>query len=701
MMINKSKHTQNMNIKNIFSFILTICALGVFAQVDRSKLPEPATPRPISIGDYESFELKNGLKVFVIENHKLPRVSFQLLVDRDPILEGDKAGYLGMVGQLMQRGTETRTKEQIDEEIDFIGASLNAGSTGVFGSGLSKYKEKILELMTDVAFNPTFPEDELEKIRTQTLSGLASAKENPSAIAGNLNSMMVYGADHPYGELQTEETTNSIKVEDLKSYHATYFKPNVSYLVIVGDVNVKEMKKLAKTYFGSWEKGDVPTHTYDMPKAPEKNVVRLVNRSSSVQSVINVTYPILLPIGSEDEIKVRVMNQILGGSFSGKLNMNLREDKGYTYGSRSSLSSNELVSRFNANADVRNAVTDSSIVQILYEMNQMKAGDFTEESLDLAKNSISGSFSQSLERPQTVANFALNTTIYNLPSDYYATYLQKVQALTLEDIKATAQKYLKPENAYINVVGKGSEIAESLKQFGELKYYDTYGNEVDPTLAKLPEGLTAAKVVADYINAIGGQTNIDAIKTLKMKMDASVMGQTLNIESAKMAPNMSLQEVKMGGNVVQKQVFDGEKGASSGMQGSQKVEGDDAKDMQISSAIVEEAIYQEYGIEMKLVSVESIDGNDAYGIEVTMPSGKTSTRYYDAESGFLVRTTNVVEGPQGSISLSTDFGNYQEFEGVMFPTVIKQPMNAQMKMEIKVTDVLVNQDLAADTFKVE
>ncbi|MFK7951903.1 MAG: M16 family metallopeptidase [Ekhidna sp.] len=690
-----------MNIKNIFSFILTICALGVFAQVDRSKLPEPATPRPINIGEYESFELKNGLKVFVVENNKLPRVSFQLLVDRDAILEGEKAGYLSMVGQLMRRGTETRTKEQIDEEVDFIGASLNAGSSGVFASGLSKYKETILELMTDVAFNPTFPEDELEKIRKQTISGLASQKEDPNAIAGNLNSIMVYGADHPYGELQTEETTNNIKVEDLKSYHSTYFKPNISYLVIVGDVNVKEMKKLAKTYFGSWEKGEVPSHTFETPKAPEKSVVRLINRSSSVQSVINITYPVLLPIGSEDEIKVRVMNQILGGSFSGKLNMNLREDKGYTYGSRSSLSSDELISRFNANADVRNAVTDSSIVQMIYEMNQMKEGNFDEESLNLAKNSISGSFSQSLERPQTVANFALNTAIYSLPTDYYATYLQKVQAVTLEDIKATAQKYLKPENAYINVVGKGSEIAESLKQFGELKYYDIYGNEVDPSLAKLPEGLTAEKVISDYIKAIGGKDNIESIKTITMKMDASVMGQSLNIESSKMAPNMSFQEVKMGGNVVQKQVFDGTKGSSSGMQGSKKVEGDEAKDMQISSAIVEEAVYMESGVELNLVSVENIDGIDAYGIEVTMPSGKKSTKYYDSKSGLLIRTTNVVEGPQGSISLSTDFADYKEFEGVLFPTMIKQPMNAQMKMEIKVTDIAVNQDLEADTFKVE
>lgn len=689
-----------MNIKHIFSLVLTLGIVGAFAQVDRSKLPEPSTPRPINIGDYESFELKNGLKVFIIENHKLPRVSYNLIIDREPILEGDKVGYLSMVGQMMRRGTDTRTKEQIDEEIDFIGASLGAGSTSVFASGLSKYNEKILELMTDITFNPTFPEEELEKIRTQTLSNLASNEEDPGAIASNLNQVLLYGKYHPYGEIQTKETTNNITVDDLKNYHQTYFKPNIAYLAVVGDVNPKEIKKLVKTYFGSWEQGEVEKPTYDTPNAPEKNMVGIVNRSNAVQSNINITYPVDLKTGSDDQIKARVMNQILGGSGSAKLFMNLREDKGYTYGSYSSLSSDELVGRFNASAEVRNEVTDSSIVQIFYEMEQVKSGSITDEEMNLAKNSISGSFSRSLEQPQTVASFALNTARYNLSEDYYATYLQKVQAVSKEDIQAMAEKYLKTENAYINVVGKTSEVADQLKQFGELKYYDTYGNEVDPSLSKLPEGLTVEKVLNKYIDAIGGKDNIESIQTLNMKMEASIMGQVLNMETARMAPNKYMMVVKMGGNVAQKQVFDGEKGAGSGMQGNTKIEGDEAKDMAISAAIVEEIEYLKQDVDVKLVSVEQIDGKDTYGVEVTMPSGKKSTRYYDAESGLLVRVSNTMQGPQGAMTLSTDFASYEEYNGVKFPMGIKQPMNAQMKMDIKVTEVLVNEDIDESIFKV-
>lgn len=688
-------------MKYLFSILFAVLCISVAAQVDRSKLPEPATPKPIKIGNYESFELKNGLKVFIIENNKLPRVSYNLILDREPIMEGDKVGYLSMVGQMMRRGTETRTKEQIDEEVDFIGASLGAGSTSVFASGLSKYNEKILELMTDVAFNPIFPKDELEKIREQTISNLAAAKEDPGAIASNLNSVLVYGKDHPYGEIETEETVSNITIDDLKAYHAKYFRPNIAYLAIVGDVNPKATKKLVKTYFGSWEQGEVEKPTYTVPQAPEKNVVGIVNRSNAVQTSINVTYPVELMIGTDDQIKARVMNTILGGGGSAKLFMNLREDKGYTYGSYSSLSADELVGRFNASAQVRNEVTDSAIVEIFYEMEQMKKGNITDEELELAKNSISGSFSRSLERPQTVANFALNTARYKLPEDYYATYLQKVQAMSKEDVMEIAEKYIKTENAYINVVGKASEIEEGLKAFGELKYYDTYGNEVDPSLSKLPEGLTAKKVLEKYIDAIGGMDKIRAIQKMTMTMEASVMGQTMNMEISKMAPNKSLTEVKMAGNVMQKIVFDGEKGAMSGMQGNQEVTGDAALDMAMGSAIVEELVYLRDDISTELVAVEQVDGKDAYGVEVKSPAGKVSVRYYDAESGLLVKVSNTVEGPQGAMTLTSDFGDYKEFGGVLFATSLTQPMNPQIKMNIAVKEIVVNPDLDEAIFKIE
>ena len=687
-------------MKYIFSILACVYIITSSAQVDRSKLPKPSEPRPIEIGNYESFKLKNGLQVFIIQNKKLPRVSFNLILDRKPILEGEKAGYLYMMGQMMRRGTKSRTKEQIDEEIDFIGASFRISSTSFSASGLSKYKEKILELMTDILFNPVFPQEEFDKIVTQTLSELEAEKEDPDAIADNLNSALLYGSKHPFGEIQTSETTNNITIDDLKDYHKKYFVPNIAYLAIVGDIEPKESKELIKTYFKNWKKNDVIFPTFNTPQAPDKNSVAIVNRPSAVQSNISIAYPVVLKIGSEDQIKARVMNEILGGSGSAKLFMNLREDKGYTYGSYSSLRANQTIGEFNASASVRNEVTDSSIYEILYEMNQMKSGEISDEELELAKNSLAGNFSISLERPETVARFALNIARYGLPKDYYSTYLQKLQNVTKDDVQKMANKYLNTENVYINIVGKANDIIEQLKPFGDIKYYNTEGNEIDPNLLKLPEGLTAEKVINNYIDAIGGQDNIDAISSIQMKMSASIMGQTLKMKSIKMKPSKSLLEVSMDGNTVQKQIFNGKEGVASGMQGTQKITGDDAKDEAINSSLIEEIAILDNKLEIKLLNIEKIKGADAYGVEITLPSNKKSVRYYDTENGLLMRSTVVISSPQGDMVLSTDFEDYKEFNSVMFPTKIIQPMG-QANMDISIDEILINTDIDSSIFDIE
>ncbi|MEL7004710.1 MAG: pitrilysin family protein, partial [Bacteroidota bacterium] len=531
------------------------------AQLDRSKLPEPGQAREIKIGDYKSFTLKNGLKVFVIENTKLPRVSFTLVLDRKPVLEGEKVGYLSMVGNLMRRGTTSRTKDKIDNEVDFIGASLSASSGSVFASGLSKYTEEVIELMADITLNPSFPEEELEKIKTQALSSLAQQKDNANSISGNLSTVLVFGKDHPYGELRTEESIGKIEVADIKSYYATYFKPNISYMAIVGDIKKKDAEKLVKKYFSNWERGEIPQIGYENPNTPEKTTVALVDRPASVQSVVNITHSIDLKPGTEDVIPARIMNNILGGGGSARLFTNLREDKGYTYGAYSQLGSNRLVGSFSANASVRNEVTDSAIVEFMSELRRIRETEVTDQELNLAINSISGGFARSLEQPSTVANFALNIERFNLPNDYYSTYLQKVQAVTKEDVQRMAQKYIQPDNAYITVVGKASDVSEKLKKFGELKYYDIYGEEYVPAEdGGLPDGLTAAKVIADYIEAIGGKEKVNAIKDITSKSAASVQGQNLDIVSIKKSPNLSYSSIKVGGAFeVQKSVFDGVK----------------------------------------------------------------------------------------------------------------------------------------------
>ena len=351
------------------SFVLLLfVTFGLMAQVDRSKLPVSGPAPEIKIKDAETFTLANGLKVFVVNNTKLPRVSFTLVLERDPILEGDKAGTSGFVGEMMMGGTANRTKDQLDQEIDFIGASLSASSTSMFASSLKKHQGKILELMADVLYNPIFPQDELDKLKKQALTGLAQSKDNPNAISGRLSRAVLYGPKHPYGESQSEATINNITVDDVKKYYQTYFKPNIAYLASVGDMSKEEAEKVVNQYFGKWQKGEVPRFTYPMPERASKRAVALVDRSSSVQSVINLTQPVQMKIGDADYISSRVLNQILGGGSASRLFMNLREDKGYTYGAYSSIGADKLVASISASASVRTEVTDSAVYEFIYEI---------------------------------------------------------------------------------------------------------------------------------------------------------------------------------------------------------------------------------------------------------------------------------------------------------------------------------------------
>jgi predicted Zn-dependent peptidase len=691
-------------MKKLYIILLTICIGSVsFAQVDRSKLPEPTPAREIEIGDYETFTLKNGLQVFVVENHKLPRVSFSLVLDREPIVEGDKAGYTSMVGQMLRRGTSTRTKEQLDEEIDFIGASLGASSTSIFGSSLTKHKEKMLELMTDMLYNSTFPEAELDKIKTQTLSGLASQKDDPDAISGNVSTVLVYGKSHPYGELVTEETVGNITIDDIKNYYSTYFKPNIAYLAIVGDINKKDTQKLVKKLFGKWEKGDVPKPVYDLPQPPEKSFVAMVDKSSAVQSVVNITYPIILKPGTPDVVKARVLNQIFGGGSSARLFVNLREDKAYTYGAYSSISSDKLVGEFSAGASVRNEVTDSAIVQFNYEMNRMRTELVSQEELDLAISSISGSFARSLERPQTVASFAINTARYNLPENYYSTYLKRVQAVNISDVQQTAEKYIHPDNAYITVVGKAGEVAKKLTAFGDVKYFDIYGNEYVPSDSpNMPAGQTAEKVIDSYLNAIGGKEKLAAIKDLTIESKAELQGQPLTIKVINKAPNLSYQTILMGGAMeLQKSIYDG-KNFAQFMQGNKAPNDENgAMDAPIKGQEISELHYLALGAKLELKGIEKVNESDAYVIEVTLPSGAKTLEYFDFVSGLKLRSTQFMQGPQGEVAMSTDYKDYKEFDGIMFPYVTVIPLGGAMKLEAKVESIKINSGVVNSIFKIE
>jgi len=664
--------------KKILSIILAATfTIGASAQkLDRSKRPAPGVAPEIKLGKIEKFTLPNGLKVFVVENHILPKVAYSLSLDIDPILEGEMAGYVSAAGQLLERGTQNRTKEQLDEQIDFIGANFGTSASGIYGSSLKKHQDKLLEIMADVLLNSDFKQEELDKIKKQTISGITSSKDSPDAISDNVSNALVYGRNHPYGEIATEETVENISLEKCKDYYAAYFKPNVAYLAVVGDVTMAEVKPLIEKYFAAWEKGEVPVNKYKTPMAPAKTQVAVVHKEGAVQSVINITYPISLKYNNPDVIKAKVMNSILGGGSTARLFMNLREGHGFTYGAYSSISPDQLVGTFSANAKVRNEVTDSAVTEFMIELNRMVDEKVTQEELDGVKSYMTGTFAYTLQDPQTIARFAINTEKYNLPEDYYVNYLKNVAAVTIEDVQEMAKKYIKPENAIIIVVGDKDEVADKLTSFAassKVDFYDTYGNDYVEALKAAPEGMTAENVLDKFIEAKYGMPvgkNLDKklkkIKDVTVKMDASIQGQTINVTRYSKAPNKFAMSMTMGPMVIQKQTFNGTEGKVSGMQGNKNIEGDELEDLKKSSVMHNDIKYATSGDKFTLMGIEPIEGKDAYKIEVTKPNGDKESEWYDVVSNLQVKAMQVKDAGEeagGAITIVSNFSDYKVVNG--------------------------------------
>lgn len=465
--------------KIILITIISTFTLTISAQLDRSIKPSATAAKKIELAKPSTFTLSNGLKVIVVENHKRPTIAFNLSFNIDPFMEREICGNNEVTGELIRCGTTTRTKAQIDQEIDFIGSSINTSSNQITASSLSKHKDKVMGIIADILLNPTFPQDQLENIKNRRLTELMANSQEPSFISQNIIHTALYGADHPYGEVMTANTLQNISQASCKNYYNTYFKPNIATIVIVGDITLKEAEALTGKYLSKWAKGTVPTTTVSFPAMNTENKVLIGNKEGGNQSNISVTYCVDLKQNSEDKIKARLMNEILGGgSFQARLFQNLREKHAYTYGSYSELSPDKYVGQFTAYADVRAAITDSAFMEILKEMKVLSVELVSNEQLQLVKNSITGSFGRSMEDPATIAQFELNIDRYNLPADFYSTYLQKVDAVTPEDIKAMAQKYLNPNAAFIVAVGDSATLTPMLKKLspsGEIGYYNYLG----------------------------------------------------------------------------------------------------------------------------------------------------------------------------------------------------------------------------------
>ncbi|UGS23904.1 M16 family metallopeptidase [Flavobacterium channae] len=678
-------------------YIAASLFLTITMQAQDRPQPKPGPAPTININKPQSFVLKNGLKVLVVENHKLPRVSFNLTLDNPPYAEGNKKGVSDILSGMLGNGTEKIGKDAFNEEIDFLGANINFYASGASANGLSRYSKRILELMADGALNPLFDKSEFDKEKEKMIEGLKADEKSVTAIARRVENALVFGKDHYKGEYTSEETLKNVTLEDVILNYNTYFVPANAYLVIVGDVNFKEVKKEVERLFGTWKKATAPQLSYTSPKDVQYSQINFIDTPNAVQSEIALVNLSNLKMTDKEYFSVLLANQILGGGGEGRLFLNLREKHGWTYGAYSSIGAGKYINKFRSSASVRNTVTDSSVVEFFNELKRIRTELVSEEDLKNAKAKYVGNFVMQIEKPSTIAGYALNKETQGLPEDFYENYIKNINAVTAEDIKNAANKFFLTDKTRVVIVGKAGDVLPGLEAMSKKEklpifYFDKYGNPTEkPEVKKpIPAGVTAQSVLNNYISAIGGEKAVKNVKTLAVMSAGTVQGTPLELV-VKTAPKKLGVEMKAMGMTMMKQVVN-EKEAYMVQQGQRK----DFKDQELKDMQDMAGNFKELSLltdkDVTLTGIENINGTDAYAIK----NGK-STYYYDVKTGFKVAEAKELEQGGQKMTQTTYYQDYKDVKGLKFP--YKTIMNVGIEIELITTEVKINEGVTDADFK--
>ena len=675
-----------------------------FSQVDRSKMPVSGPTPTIELGTPIEFELKNGLKVLMVENHKLPRVSASLLIDNPPKIGSSKNGIYSLTSSMLGKGSQSITKDTFIEEIDFLGATLSVNAEGAYASSLSRFFPKVLEMMADGALNPLFSAEEFDKEKTKTLEGIKSNSKSVTAIARRVESVLAYGKDHPSGKFISEESINNISFEDVKKYYKENFIPNNSYLVIIGDFNPNETRKMIRNLFSGWKKGELNTSNWKIPSDINELSINFIDVSNAIQSEIVYQNLVDISMNHPDYFPVIVSNKILGGGPENRLEKQIRETKGYTYAARSSIGSSKYTkSRFRASTSTRFQVTDSAVVELLNEIKKIKTINVSDKELSDVKAKYVGNFVLSSESPSTIANYALNIKTQSLDKDFYKNYLSNINKVSKEDIIRVSKKYFQIDKGQIIITGKGSELINKLEKISfenkiiPILFFDKYGNQVEKPILnkKISKEVNVKTIFENYLNAIGGLDEINKIKSIStiatVKIQNAPFSPTAEIKQKH--PNLnSLVMTVEGMGTLMSQKFDGENGYIEQM--GQKIP---FEEDQINSEKEKLGLFEETYLDsnkMEIISLNPIDGKDLYKIKV---NGK-SFRYYDAVTNLLIIKEETVNVAGNEITSITKYSNYKEIEGVLFPYK-REITSGPQTVVFEISSIKFNEEIDDSFFK--
>jgi zinc protease len=454
---------------------------GVKGAVIKGRAPVSKELLKVKLPKAEEATLPNGLRVILLRSTRVPTFTMQMVILSGGLSDpADYHGLASFTAALLREGTATRKSKDIAEQTDTLGATLGANSglssltSVVTTSGLVETLDQTLDIFADVVRNPAFPKDEVDKYKARTLAQQPFLRSNPQFLVQEQFSRAIYG-DHPAAlVVPPVASIKRMSTEDLVRFHATYYHPNNAILAVVGDVTMKELLPKIKRAFGDWQKADVPATNIPAAPAPAKARIYLIDRPGSVQTALQLG-SLSIERTDPDYFAVLMANRILGGGPAARLFLNLREDKGYTYGAYSNFGSSKYRGTWASSSEVRTDVTDGAMHEFMYELKRLRDEKVPQDELDSAKRSIIGGFALSLEQPQALLQNIITQKLYNLPADYWDTYPQRISAITADDIQRAAQKYIDLEHLQIVAVGDASKTRDVMMKYGTVQVYDTDG----------------------------------------------------------------------------------------------------------------------------------------------------------------------------------------------------------------------------------
>lgn len=445
-------------------------------KLDRSKKPVPGLPKDVKFPGYFETTLPNGINVIVIKDEKFPIVSARFVFKAGSFFDGEKYGISSFTSEMLTKGTQSRSALEIAELVDYHGAFLSSGcdfdATFVSCYSLKKYFEKIFEMTAEVILQPAFADDEVNRLREQKINSIISYKDEGDYLASRIFKKNIY-YKLPYSKpLEgTEKILETFQQSDLQNFYNTYYKPNNLIIAFVGDIDEARAVQLVEEKFSNFTGEFIHNAQIEDETLNPDRKVFIVKKPGAVQSSLKVGH-LAFKRNIPDYIPASVMNTLLGGSFTSRINKNLREVNGFTYGARSYFDWKKYSGDFAVETEVGNSFTASAVKEMTFEINKMKSELVSDDELTSVKNYLTGNFPLQLETPNAIASKVIGLKIYDIENDYYNTYISKVNAVTKQDINDAAKKYLHPDKMTIAIGGNPDEVKKDMEQFGDVEVFD-------------------------------------------------------------------------------------------------------------------------------------------------------------------------------------------------------------------------------------